>query len=319
MARKKPVVGVIGLGIIGSRVVGNLRKADFDVWVWNRSPRQEPNFLGSAKEVAETADIIQIFVSDGPALLATVEAMAPVLASRHVIINHATVSPDEVKRAAEIAAGSGAGFLDAPFTGSKLAAEAGQIVYYIGGSPEILERVRPVLSASSKDILRIGDIGQASLVKIVTNMVSAATVQVLAESLALMDKAGVPLETFVKAIELNAVNSTTAQIKLPSMVTGEFEAHFALKHMQKDVNLGLAEAATFNLQLPVTSVTSESLGRAAQNGWSDLDFSAISKHYAYPGKTKELASVTSPGSDKNTPGQNPVKRKSIFPLFGKRS
>lgn len=318
MARNKPAIGVIGLGIIGSRVVGNLRKADFDVWVWNRSPRQEPNFLGSAKEVAETADIIQIFVSDGPALIATVEAMAPVLASRHVIINHATVSPDDVKRAAEIAAGSGASFLDAPFTGSKLAAEAGQLVYYIGGSPEILERVRLVLSASSKDILRIGDIGQASLVKIATNMVSAATVQVLAESLALMNKAGVPLETFVKAIELNAVNSTTAQIKLPAMVTGEFEAHFALKHMQKDVNLGLAEAATSDLQLPVTSVTSESLGRAVENGWSDLDFSAVSKHYGYPGKTKELAAGPSPSSGKNTSAMDAGKRKTIFQLFGKR-
>ena len=60
--------GVIGLGIIGSRVAANLRKAGFQTWVWNRTPRPEPNFLSSACEVAESAKIIQIFVSDGPAL-----------------------------------------------------------------------------------------------------------------------------------------------------------------------------------------------------------------------------------------------------------
>ncbi len=80
MARPaKPNAGVIGLGIIGSRVAANLRKAGNQVWVWNRSPRPEPNFLSSPAEVAESAKIIQIFVSDGPALMDVLTAMAPVL------------------------------------------------------------------------------------------------------------------------------------------------------------------------------------------------------------------------------------------------
>ena len=73
--------GVIGLGIIGSRVAANLRKAGYQTWVWSRTPRPEPNFLSSAAEVAESAKNIQIFVSDGPALIETIEAMAPVLGS----------------------------------------------------------------------------------------------------------------------------------------------------------------------------------------------------------------------------------------------
>lgn len=317
MARRQPSVGVIGLGIIGSRVAANLRNSGFDVWVWNRSPRQEPNFLGSAKEVAETADTIQVFVSDGPALIATVEAMAPVLAPRHLILNHATVAPDEVKKAAEIAAGCGAGFLDCPFTGSRLAAEAGKLVYYVGGETSLLERVRPILAASSRDILPIGNIGQASLVKIATNLVSAATIQVLAESLALLDRANVPLETFIKAIELNAVNSTAAQIKLPCMMTGEFEPHFALKHMLKDVELGLAEAKTSGVMLPATLATATSLNDGAKAGWSDLDFSAVSKHYGYPGKVTKLDTPAQSSNGNDTPAST-APRKSIFPLFGKR-
>src|SRR5215510_2349693 len=107
--------GVIGLGIIGSRVAANLRKAGYQTWVWNRTPRPEPNFLSSAAEVAESAKIIQIFVSDGPALIETIEAMAPVLGPEHIILNHATVSPKETSAAARLVEEQHANYLDAPF------------------------------------------------------------------------------------------------------------------------------------------------------------------------------------------------------------
>jgi len=317
MARRQPSVGVIGLGIIGSQVAANLRTAGFDVWVWNRSPRQEPNFVGSAKAVAETTDTIQIFVSDGPALVATVEAMAPVLASRHVILNHATVSPEEVKKAAEIVNKCGAGFLDAPFTGSRLAAGAGQLVYYVGGDAALLTRVQPILKASSREILHVGEVGQASLVKIATNLVSATTVQVLAEAMALLDRAGVPLDTFIKAAELNAISSPVSKAKLPLMVTGDFDPHFSLKNMLKDVELGLAEARASGVLLPACVAVAASMQDAAKAGWSDSDFSVVAKHYGYPGKVEKLENTT-----KSTSGSGvatPEARKSIFPLFGKRS
>ncbi|MFY8217378.1 MAG: NAD(P)-dependent oxidoreductase [Chthoniobacterales bacterium] len=318
MAHRQTTVGVIGLGIIGSRVAAQLRNAAFEVWVWNRSPKQEPNFLGSAKQVAESAEIIQIFVSDGPALIATVESMAPALTARHVILNHATVAPNEVKAAAEIATKCGAGLLDAPFTGSKLAAETGKLIYYVGGDASLQERVRPVLNASSKDILSVGSIGQASLVKIATNLVSAATVQVLSEALALLDKADVPLETFIKAVELNAVNSVTAQLKMPLMLTGAFEPHFALKHMLKDVNLGLTEAKASNISLPATNAVAESMRQAVAAGCGDLDLAAVSKNYAFPGKVKS-AKIPSADPDRDDAPTTAPARKSIFPLFGKRA
>jgi len=318
MAHRQLTAGVIGLGIIGSRVAAQLRNAGFEVWVWNRSPKQEPNFLGSAKQVAESAETIQIFVSDGPALMATIEAMKPALTARHVILNHATVAPNEVKAAAEIVTKCGAGFLDAPFTGSKLAAETGKLVYYLGGDASLQERVRPVLNASSKDILSVGSIGQASLVKIATNLVSAATVQVLSEALALLDKADVPLETFIKAIELNAVNSVTAQLKMPLMLTCEFNPHFALKHMLKDVNLGLTEAKACNISLPATHAVAESMRQAVASGWGDLDLAAVSKNYAFPAKVKSVK-IPSGDTASDDPTATAQPRKSIFPLFGKRA
>ena len=122
-------VGVIGLGIIGSRVAAALRRSGHSVSVWNRSPRPEPNFLSSPREVAETSDFIQIFVSDGVALLEVIAGMGNALGDSHVVMNHATVGPKETLEAARMVAERGAAFLDAPFTGSRDAATEGQITY----------------------------------------------------------------------------------------------------------------------------------------------------------------------------------------------
>src|SRR6059036_125367 len=110
-------IGVIGLGIIGRGVTANLRRKGFQVFVWNRTPRPVPNFVGSPAELAELCDYIQIFVSDDEALLHTVHRLSETLARRHIVIGHPTVAPDSMRGAAEIVAGRGARFLEAPFTG----------------------------------------------------------------------------------------------------------------------------------------------------------------------------------------------------------
>src|SRR5207248_8466257 len=95
-------IGVIGLGIIGRGIAGNLRRRGFPVYVWNRSPRSVPNFVGSPGEVAEICNYIQIFVSDDEALLQTVRQLGEKLTPRHVVLAHSTVAPDSMRAAAEI-------------------------------------------------------------------------------------------------------------------------------------------------------------------------------------------------------------------------
>ena len=203
----KTAAGVIGLGIIGSRVAACQRRAGHPVWLWNRTVRPEPNFLSSPAEIAEAARHIQIFVSNGEALHSVLRTMLPALTPEHVILNHATVSPTDTLTAAEIVTEKHATFLDAPFTGSRDAAAAGQLVYYIGGDPQALERVRPQLEASSKQILEIGDVGQASVVKVATNLISANAVASLTEALALLDRYGVELHKLPLALENNSARS----------------------------------------------------------------------------------------------------------------
>ena len=94
MARPKSKnTGLIGLGISGTRVAATLRKRGLRVYVWNRTPRPEQNFLGSPKEVAELCDVVQVFVSDDEALLSIVQQLAPGLTAQHVVTAHSTVSP----------------------------------------------------------------------------------------------------------------------------------------------------------------------------------------------------------------------------------
>lgn len=297
----KPTAGVIGLGIIGSRVVSALRKRGYQVWLHNRSPRPEPNFLSSPAEVAESTKHIQIFVSDGPALLAVIRNLAPSLTPDHVVMNHATISPHETREAADLVAARHAKFLDAPFTGSGDAAGRGELVYYIGGDPAVLNSVRPLLEASSKSILEIGGIGQASIVKIATNLIAATAVEALAEAHALLEKNGIDLRKLSLALESNAVRSPLADMKIPGMISGDFEPRFSLKHMFKDIQLALGLAAEKEIDLPAAAAFAGAAMSGIQQGWGDSDFSVIARFYGFPGQGHALPEVTAEAGTPDSP------------------
>ena len=268
-------IGVIGLGIIGSRVVENLNKAGFHVFVWSRSARAVPNFLASPRDVAEAASVIQLFVRDDEALLAAMDDMAPALTSNHLIMNHATVSVEAVRKAAAIAEAQGAGFLDTPFTGSKNAAAAGKLVYYVGGDEGLLEKARPVLVASSMKIMHLGKVGDAMVLKIATNMLSAIAVKGIAEALAVVRSQGVEPQKLLEALEPNANFSPLVGMKLPAMIKQDFEPHFSLRNMLKDADFGRALARSAKLDTPAIDVTAAAMRNALEAGKGDLDFSVI--------------------------------------------
>ena len=280
MARSKSKnVGLIGLGIIGSRVAAALRKRGLQVFVWNRTPRLEQYFVGSPVEVAELCDVVQLFVADDTALLETVRQLIPGLTAQHVVTAHCTVAPESMRAAAEIVERRGARFLEAPFTGSKVAAENGELVYYIGGDEAALKKARPALEASSKEIIVMGEIGDASVMKVATNIVTAATAQVAAEALALLGKAGIAPELFTRAMKSNASNSSTLEMKVPLMLAGDFEPHFSVKHMLKDVRIAAKLAREFSLDLPVTEVSSDMLLAELKQGRGDADYSSVAQKY----------------------------------------
>src|SRR3954462_1673991 len=284
-SRTRKNIGVIGLGIIGQRVVSNLRERGFLVFVWNRTPRPVPNFVGSPAEVAELCDYVEIFVSDDDALLQMMQRMTPNLTSHHVVMAHCTVSPDTMRAAAEMAERRGAQLLDCPFTGSKNAAEKGELVYYVGGDEAALRQVRPILEASSKEIIEIGKVGDATTIKVATNMITAASVQAAAEALALVSRSGLPAEKFAAAMKNNGSNSATLDMKLPMMMEGNFEPHFSVKHMLKDVVIATRLARNFGIEFGATDASRHGLTEEMRQGRGDDDYSSLFRQYFPAGAT----------------------------------
>jgi 3-hydroxyisobutyrate dehydrogenase-like beta-hydroxyacid dehydrogenase len=281
-------VGVIGQGIIGSRVAERLRKAGHLVYVWNRTAKPLPGFLASPGEIADLVDVIQIFVGDSEALRTVIAAMKSRLESRHILIANGTFDPETVASVFEEVRDTGASFLDAPFTGSRLAAEAGSLVYYIGGDIRVLERVRPVLEASSKSILHLGRVGEAALIKIATNMISAATVGILSEAYGLVEAAGVDPDRLSEALQGNACCSPLVSMKLPSILARDYEPHFSLKNMFKDAQYALALGKQLGVPQPVLSTTASVLYRSIQEGRGELDYSVIAANYQKNGAGETL-------------------------------
>ena len=273
-------VGVIGLGIIGSRVAERLRRADYHVFVWNRTTRAVPGFLASPHEIAEVAQVIQIFVRDAEALLEVMNDMKPVLKKHHIICAHATVSKAAMLEAANIAAEMGAGFLDCPFTGSRMAAENGELVYYVGGDQKELEKATKVLEASSKKIMHFGKVGDATVLKIVTNLVSGAVVGALAEALAITKTQGVEAEMLMQAFEGNANCSPLIKMKLPAMITAGYEPHFSLKNMLKDGRYAQILAKEKDLAALVLDASVKAMDKAAKAGKGDLDFAVVYENFS---------------------------------------
>lgn len=292
-------IGVVGLGIIGRAIAAQLRRKGFSVFVWNRSPRPVPNFVGSLGELAGLCNYIQIFVSDDDALLQTVQQLSEKLTQHHIVLAHSTVAPDSMRAAAELVERRGARFVEACFTGSKGAAEKGELVYYVGGTEEALREARPVLEASSKQIVPIGTVGQASAVKIATNMVTAASVQAAAEALALVQAHGLSMEKFIEAMGANASYSGTLAIKLPKMIGRDFEPHFSVKHMLKDMQLASQIALSHYVDLGVTAAARDQLVEQVQWGHGEDDYTAVMRKYLHE---------PAPGFYEEQPAQQPQEQ-----------
>jgi 3-hydroxyisobutyrate dehydrogenase-like beta-hydroxyacid dehydrogenase len=277
-----PSVGhaaVLGLGIVGSRVVARLLEGDRHVICWNRTSKGLPCEVATPLAAIAGAATISLYLKDAPAVRGVMEGIAAHLHPEQIVLNHSTVDLATTQWLAERCKSRGCRFLDAPFTGSKVAAGSGQLVYYIGGEPADLEDVAELLARSSRKVIHCGGVGTATVVKLATNLVSACTVQALAEALAIATHSGVPAPRFVEAIAENACASVLSAMKLPSMANGDFDTHFSLSNMAKDSRYAIALADAAGLETPAIASVSQRMAQLEAAGLGDLDYSALAHPY----------------------------------------
>lgn len=266
-------ISVLGLGIIGSAWAKNLMADGHDVRCWNRSPKDFPNFYKDIREAVKGAEAIFIIVADPPAVESVLDQIEGKLGAGQLVIQSSTISARWTRQFAEQVEKTGAAFLEAPFTGSKLAAEARQTVYYLGGDPELIARAGRILEPISSAIFHIGPLGSASSLKLAMNLNIAGVAQSLSESLMLCRKAGISDEIYFAALSKNAARSGVSDLKEPKLRKEDYSPQFSLKHMNKDLRLALETADELSVRLEQTGNLKEKVyDEGLSAGWGDDDF-----------------------------------------------
>jgi len=278
-------IGFIGLGIMGQPMALNLVKAGYKVTAYNRTTtktvpleRAGADVASTPAEAAKDADVVILIVSDTAAVeevVAGKEGVFETLRAGAVVIDSSTISPTVSRKLACMAAGKGAGWLDAPVTGSKHGAEKGELTFMIGGDREALERVMPVLKVLGKKHIYCGQHGLGLAAKLAMNSILATTIAVFAEGFLMGTKAGVSPQTLLEIMQWSLARAAIVDFKAPFIFKGDFTPYFPLKLMHKDLELAMETAYAQNVPMPTTAAVKEVYGSAKAQGKGDLDYAAV--------------------------------------------
>lgn len=275
----KTRVAVLGLGIIGSRACSRLIDAGWQVACWNRTPKGMAGETATPEAAIQGASIISIYLKDAPAVRQVAGQITPFLVPGQIVLNHATLDLETTMWLDHTCLTHGCRFLDAPFTGSKVASANGQLLYYIGGDAGLAKELEAYLAVTGKGQLYCGNVGGATVVKLATNLVSACTVQALAEALAIATSHGVSAACMVEAVAQGAGASVLTGMKMPTMAAGDFETHFSLSNMEKDSRYMAALAKSAGLHTPAITAVSQRMAELIATGLGDSDYSVVVKPY----------------------------------------
>ena len=272
-------VAFLGLGIMGQPMAANLVKAGHEVTVWNRTPKDVPGAVTAATpaEAVKGKEAVWICVSDTKAVQAVLfgpDGASQSLESGTVVVDSSTISPLASLQFMEDLQERGCEFLDAPVTGSKVAAESGELIFMIGGNPHNIERVEPLLRAMARKVIHMGENGKGLSAKLAQNMNIVFMYEGLCESLTLAKKLGVPPEKMFQLIEASMVRSGVAEYKKPFILNQDYTPNFPLKLMHKDMHLMMDAARENGVKLPGLTKIDEIYEEASRLGYDDLDYAA---------------------------------------------
>jgi len=261
-------------------MAANLVKAGHEVTVWNRTPGREVPGAAVAATAAEAVrgkEAVWLCVSDTKAVqevLFGAEGAAKGLASGTVVVDSSTISPSASLQFMENLQELGCDFIDAPVTGSKNGAEAGTLIFIVGGPEHTIARVQPLFQAMGKQIIHMGENGLGLAAKLAQNLQIALIYEGLAEGLTLSKKLGVKPEKMFELIQASMIRSGVADYKGPFILNQDYSPNFPLKLMHKDIHLMLDAAQENSVKLPGLTRVDEVYEEASKSGMDDLDYAA---------------------------------------------
>lgn len=248
-------IAFLGLGAMGSRMAGRLLQAGHQVTVWNRSPAATEQLEKLGATVASTpraaavnAEYVIAMVRDDKASrFVWLDPEAGALGSmgpNAVAIDSSTLSQEWILELGKAIAASGIPFLEAPVSGSRPQAEAGQLIYFVGGGEETAKRAELVLSAMGSSIHYVGAQGSAAMTKLATNALLGIQVTAMAELIGILKHSGADAGRVLEAVAGTVVCSPFAKRAADSMLSGSFAPQFPVELVAKDFEYVLASAAT---------------------------------------------------------------------------
>jgi len=278
-------VAVLGLGVMGVGMAANLRKAGFEVTVWNRTAAKAEAFAkdggasaASPAEAAKGAKVVISMLSDDDASRAAWLGEHGALAGMEanaIAVESSTVSPVWIAELHAAAQKCGVRLLDAPVTGSRPQAEAGQLTFLTGGDADTVEEARPVLAAMSKQVLPLGPVGSGAQLKLINNFLCGVQVVSFAEALTWIERSGLDRTLALDFLKTAAPGSGILAGMSERMTKRTYEVNFVLDLMRKDMRYAQAAAERFGVDLSTAANAEQLFVQAQQQGLGGKDMSAV--------------------------------------------
>ena len=275
-------VGFIGLGAMGHSMAGHLHDRGLLAVVGNRTQAKADAFarergLRAARAPADFAGcaVVMLCVPMDADVLENVEALASVLQPGSVVVDHSTVSVQTARRAGELLAARGIGFLDAPVSGGVEGARNGKLSIMVGGRADDLEKACPALESYALRITQMGECGAGQATKAVNQVLVAGINEAVCEGLALGEKLGLQADKLLPTLMSGAAGNWFLDKRGATMLRDEFVPGFKCAHLLKDLRIVRAMAQDAGIRATAIEQALADYAELVQRGHGDEDTSAL--------------------------------------------
>ncbi len=283
MEKANQTVGLVGLGLLGTALAERFLSAgwqvigfDVDAQRCRKLVTLGGTSLGSARDVAaQQPPLLVLCLPHSGIARQVVAEVEPLLNESTMIVDTTTGSPEVSQDLARRLSQRGIDYLDATIAGSSQQAREGDVQVMIGGRAEAVDRARDLISTFARQIYHVGDSGSGARMKLVVNHVLGLHRAVLAEALVLAEKCGLDAQMTLEVLSQGPAYSRVMDSKGPKMIRREFEPAARLSQHLKDVRLILELGARCGARLPLEQVHAELLASVEDDGYGQLDNSAI--------------------------------------------
>ncbi|TGN10453.1 NAD(P)-dependent oxidoreductase [Leptospira ilyithenensis] len=292
MQNKSKTIAMIGAGIMGSGMAARLLIHGHKVRLYARSPEKldllpediktivkgpSAEIFDSISSAVTGADLVVLCLTEDDAVRNAFFRNGLLDVRPNHIIDTGTTSPELTLEMFTSAKSQGIVFFDSPMTGSKLAAQSGQILFMTGGDRKGIEELNYFFEACGKKTIHCGPVGSAQRAKIALNMIQAGMFQVYMEGFQLATKDGISASTFFDILKQSAASSPLLEFKLGNVMRKDYSAHFTLKNMNKDRNHAMQRAKELKAVLPLSSALKSIYEAGMGQGLEDEDFCSLAK------------------------------------------